>query len=94
MSRGFGKVQKTCLRVLREQDYPEDSITIASLALGKDSITTSEHSSYRRALRKLARAGLVVDMGRNWRRGRRHWALPEVAERSLKWMAAMCERRP
>ncbi len=58
-----------------------DSIEIAGRALEKYEINESEASSYRRALRKLAEAGAIVDMGRNWHNGRRHYALPEEAER-------------
>ncbi len=58
-----------------------DSIEIAGRALGKYEIDDSEASSYRRALRKLAEAGAIVDMGRNWHNGRRHYALPEKAKR-------------
>ena len=80
MSRGLGKIQRMCLEVLTEQGKRLDSIEIAERALGKDVINDSEHASFRRALRKLSAKGLVVDMGRRFRFGRRHWALPEVAK--------------
>ena len=69
-----------CLDVLAEQGKLLDSIEVAERALGKDVINDSEHTSFRRALRKLSAKGLVVDMGRHFRSGRRHWALPEVAK--------------
>ncbi len=58
-----------------------DSIEIAGRALGKYEIDDSEASSYRRALRNLAGAGAIVDMGRNWHDGRRRYALPTAADR-------------
>ena len=58
-----------------------DCIEIAARALEKRTITASEASSYRRALRKLADAGVIVDMGRKWHHGRRAYALPAAAER-------------
>ena len=81
MSRGLGKVQRMCLDVLRQHDWVVDSITIAAEALSKQAISESEHASFRRALRKLAAHGLVIDMGRCFRDGRRHWATPETAKR-------------
>ncbi len=83
MSRGHGQTQRAILRVFEATpDELLDSIEIAGRALGKTEITDSEASSYRRALRKLAQAGILVDMGRRlWRTGRRRYALPEAAER-------------
>jgi len=83
MSRGLGKVQRMCLEVLAGQREEIDSIVIAAKALGKDEISDSEHVSFRRALRQLARAGKVVDMGRAYHNRRRYWALPEIAKRSF-----------
>ncbi len=75
-------MQRSVLAVFEAApDEMLDSIEIAGRALGKYEIDDSEASSYRRALRNLAEAGAIVDMGRNWHNGRRHYALPEVAER-------------
>lgn len=81
MSRGLGKVQRMCVNVLAQDSEPRDSISIAATALDKDMINESEHVSFRRALRKLARAGKVVDLGRSFHNKRRHWALPDAAKR-------------
>ncbi|MFW5690836.1 MAG: hypothetical protein ACOCXY_03410 [Planctomycetota bacterium] len=81
MSRGLGKVQRMCLDVLSRQESTLDSIEIAGRALDKSEINDSEHVSFRRALRKLADRGLVVDMGRSFHDRRRRWALPDVAKR-------------
>ena len=63
MSRGFGKIQRMCMDALAKQESMLDSIEVAGKALGKEVINDSEHASFRRALRKLARAGLIVDIG-------------------------------
>lgn len=81
MSRGMGKVQRMCLDVLEKSDKTIDSIEVAGRALGKMQVEISEGRSFRRALQKLAEQGLVIDMGRHWRFGRRHWATREVAEK-------------
>ena len=93
MSRGLGKVQRLCLDVLEERAKLLDSIEIAGRALGKYEISDSEHVSFRRALRKLAARGLVVDMGRGFRDGRRCWALPDVARRYFERVEAAFGRR-
>ena len=82
MSKGPGQVQRSILAVFdAAPDDLLDSIEIAARALEKPTITESEASSYRRALRKLADAGDIVDMGRRWRSGRRRYALLAAAER-------------
>jgi hypothetical protein len=93
MSRGLGKIQRMCMDVLANQESMLDSIEIAGKALGKKEINDSEHVSFRRALRKLARAGMIVDMGRGFHDGRRRWALPDVAKREfdeLRQLGFMC----
>lgn len=81
MSRGLGKVQQLCLSALAEQGGMLDSIEIIGRALHKEVINDTEHASFRRALRKLAQRGKVVDMGRGFHDGRRRWALPDAAKR-------------
>lgn len=93
MSRGLGKVQRMCLDVLTEQEKMLDSIEIAGRALDKEAINDSEHVSFRRALRKLADRGLVVDMGRGFRDGRRCWALPDAAKRYFERVESAFGRR-
>ncbi len=80
MSRGLGAIQRGCLDALESNQEPLDSIAVAALVVRRNEITDSEHASVRRALRKLAKAGRVVDLGRRFRSGRRHWELPEEAE--------------
>ena len=94
MSRGIGKVQQDCLRVLRERRGELDSISIVAVSLGRLEITPAEHASYRRALRRLAKLGQVVDLGRGYRDRRRRWAVPEVAERQLKMEQLLLSRCP
>ena len=93
MSRGLGKIQRLCLKVLSESDHTLDSISIAGMALGKKVVSDSEIVSFRRALRKLASLGLVVNMGRGYRWSRRHWALPHVAQSYFKRLEAALGRR-
>ena len=82
MSKGLGQVQRSVLVVFdAAPNELLDSIEIAGRALGKHTITESEATTYRRALRNLAEVGDIVDMGRNWHDGRRRYALPEKAER-------------
>lgn len=88
MSKGLGPVERKCLEVLRADD-DLDSITIAARAVGRSIITDSEATSYRRALRALARKKLVVDLGRTRRYGRRAWATPEGALEYLNEMRAL-----
>ncbi len=82
MSKGPGQVQRSILDVF--DAAPDDwlyCMEIAGRALEKRSITESEASSYRRALRRLADAGVIVDMGRKWHERRRYYALPAAADR-------------
>ena len=81
MSKGYGKLQRAILDIFESNpDKMLDSIEIGCLAYGENPISTAQASSVRRALRKLADAGEVVDMGRGWRQARRRFALPETAE--------------
>ncbi len=87
MSKGPGKVQRSILAAF--DATPDDLLScteIARRALGKRMIAESEASSYRRALRKLAGAGVIVDMGRKWQDGRRAYALPPAADRYYRWI--------
>ena len=87
MSKGPGQVQRSILAVFdAAPDDLLDCIEIAARALEKRTITASEASSYRRALRKLADAGVIVDMGRKWHHGRRAYALPAAEERYNRWI--------
>ena len=87
MSKGPGQVQRSILAAF--DAAPDDllnCIEIAGRALEKRTIAESEASSYRRALRKLAGAGVIVDMGRKWGNGRRAYALPATADRYNRWI--------
>jgi hypothetical protein len=81
MSRGLGRVERDVLEVF--QNHAErtiNSIEITALIVGRDTVTESEASSCRRALRSLARQGKIVDLGRTGCRfGRRYYALPDRA---------------
>ena len=80
MSHGLGVIQRGCLEVLAlNKSDILDRIVITGLVVGRETITEAEHVSVRRVLRNLAKAGLVIDLGRGFRQGRRHWALPEAA---------------
>ncbi len=80
MSRGLSQHQRDILSALRFHGIM-DTIQIACWCLSKKQITLSEASSFRRALRTLARDGLVAPMGRNYPDGRRRWGLPlQVAQ--------------
>ncbi len=87
MSKGPGKVQRSILAAF--DATPDDLLScteIARRALGKRVLAESEASSYCRALRKLADAGIIVDMGRKWRGGRRYYMLHAVADRYNRWI--------
>lgn len=84
MSKGLGEVQRKCLAVLAAAGKMLDSIEVAGRAIDKRTVTEAESVSYRRALRKLAASGRIVDMGRGWSDKRRRWAPPEVAEAYYK----------
>lgn len=91
MSKGLGRIQRACLEVLKlNPNDPLDSIVITALVVERETVTESEHVSVRRALRKLASAGLVIDMQRRgWHSNRRHWALPETATKYYRELLAM-----
>ena len=91
MSRGMGDIQRGCLEVLGlNKGGPLDSVMITVCVVCRDEVTASEHSSVRRALRKLADAGKVVAMSREgWSDGRRRWMLPEAHAAFI----AECKRR-
>jgi hypothetical protein len=81
MSRGLGRVERDVLGVFQNNaERLIDSIEITALIVGRDTVTESEASSCRRALRSLARQGKIVDLGRNGHRYHRRWyALPDAA---------------
>ena len=80
MSKGYGKLQRSIIEVFKaEPDRLMDSITIGARAFGVNPIDRAQASSVRRALRKLVDAGELVDMGRSFQHGRRHFALPDKA---------------
>ena len=77
MSRGLGTVQRQALDVLSAAGGMLDSIAVAARVYGHDPVTLSEAVSVRRALRTLAKAGQVSELGRGFVGGRRMLALPE-----------------
>jgi hypothetical protein len=82
MSRGLGKLQRDLLAILEENDKSIDTITLTALAyqdnpeavVYEDRVTDAQHATVRRALRNLHKRGLVVDLTRHTRDGRRYWA--------------------
>jgi hypothetical protein len=90
MSKGHGLVQQVILGLFEAS--PEgmpNSIEICARALGREMVTLSEAASFRRALRRLAAEGRIVDMGRGWRDGRRRYALPDQAARENERVEAV-----
>jgi hypothetical protein len=88
MSRGHGAIQRRLLDVLSDQDRLIDTIELAALTFevqpndaGQCVVNDAQIASVRRALGRLKREGKVIDLGRNWRHGRRCWASPAAAER-------------
>jgi hypothetical protein len=80
MSKGPGKIQRAILELFElEPENMMDSIEIAARVFDQNPVGQSETVSTRRALRGLADRGLLVDMGRHWRFGRRRWATPDGA---------------
>jgi len=57
-----------------------DSIEIAGRVFDTQCINDSQHVTVRRALRALAKTDDVIDLGRAFRNGRRHWATRDKAE--------------
>jgi len=81
MSRGLGRVERDVLQVFQNNaEHVLHSIEVTFLVACRDTVTESEVSSCRRALRTLARQGKIVDLGQNGSRfGRRYYALPDRA---------------
>ena len=79
MSLGLGRIQRECLRVIDGKTFL-DSIEVAGLIFGKRVLNDAEVVSVRRALRSLAAAGKIADMGRGYRDGRKRWTTPERAK--------------
>jgi hypothetical protein len=83
MSRGYGIVQRRLLAVFQEAtSQPIDTITLAARAYGvtpdRDGImmvSDAQLVTVRRALRNFAKKGAIVDLGRNFRDGRRRWRI-------------------
>ena len=93
MSRGLGKLQRSALAEVSSGELLS-SIEIAGRVFATASVSLAQDSAVRRALRALAARGLLVDMGRGWRSGRRHWATPEEAARYHARVLAVFGRRP
>ena len=85
MSKGLGKIQRSVLEIFElNPDKSIDSISMTGLVFDKTEVSDSELVSVRRALRSLVKAGHLVDMGRGFRQGRRHYATPEYFEQYKK----------
>jgi hypothetical protein len=87
MSRGFGRVERAALEILKAGemlsvlDIAARATKGAADANGRVLISHAVYNSFARALRSIARAGHVVDLGRHWRDGRRLYAIPSVAQK-------------
>lgn len=89
MSRGLGHLQRECIRILGLCGMNSaEGIAVHSY---ERAVTESQIASFRRALRKLARRGQVIDMDRRWVGGVRIWALPSQAkEHCDRWPLPLC----
>jgi hypothetical protein len=82
MSRGLGWLQRTVLQILEAQDRRMDTfeITATTYSVEQDADgnrrwgTDAQHTAVRRALRRLAKQGKAVKLGRGYIRSRRYWA--------------------
>ena len=90
MSRGAGKLQRRLLAILEEDEDLIDTYELTARAFDYEAdadgqITLNEVHlvSVRRALSGLVRTGKLLDLGRHWRGGRKHWANERVALRYL-----------
>ncbi len=91
MTSRLDHIQRACIAVLAAKDDSLDSIEIAARVieikpnpLGKFVGSAAQITAIRRSLGDLADMGLVCDMGRGGLgAGRRHWATPDVARRSV-----------
>jgi hypothetical protein len=87
MSRGLGKLQHKIIAALA--DGRVDTIGLTCRLTGMNPCPAIDVVNVRRALRSLARRGLVVDLGRGFVAGRRYWALPEHADAMLARLQEM-----
>jgi hypothetical protein len=85
MSRGREITERAALEVLRAKGSAfvleiAAAATAPPDATGVVVISNSVYHSFARALRSLAKAGLVVDLGRGWRAGARRYSMPDAAD--------------
>lgn len=87
---GLDHIHLACIAVLAARNGPLDSSEIAARVgklkpnpLGIYVGAAAQASAIRRSLGYLSDMGLVRDMGRGPDEGRRHWATPDVARRSV-----------
>jgi hypothetical protein len=78
MSRGLGRIEQSALRVLEAGELMSP-LEIAARAEHVAVVSEAVYRSYARALRTLARKGLIQDVGRHFRHGSKRYALPDAA---------------
>ena len=90
MSRGPGKLQRRLLAILEEDEGLIDTYELTARAFdyepdetGQIMLSDARLVSVRRALSGLVRTGKLHDLGRHWRRGRKHWGNERTALRYL-----------
>lgn len=79
MSRGIGAIQRRLVETLEQHEGLLDTFELAAHAYGLNPDTAlleeAQLVAVRRALRGLARKGVIADLGRRgWSGGRRRWA--------------------
>jgi hypothetical protein len=77
MSRGMGKIQRECMVELHRRNHASAGELARTIYGGEPTI--AQLVSVRRALRKLAQAGTLTDMGNQWRYGTKHYGTPDNA---------------
>lgn len=75
MSRGLGRIERDILAALRQHGGVVTVFDMAGYLTHATAIPESVYRSHARAMRSLARKGLLFDGGREWRDGRRRYGL-------------------
>jgi hypothetical protein len=100
MSRGLGRVERGCWDIIQRNEYLPTS-EIAALVFElfgtedgeecffPDKVNKAQASATRRALRSLARKGLIVPLSRRYQDGERRWATVEAAKKYLEQTASI-----
>lgn len=90
MKRGQGYVQQTLLARIAAADGDGllDTFDLAAAVYDTNRLTEAQLVAVRRALKGLAKAGLIADLGKSgWQNGRSRWATHEAAAAHDREMA-------